>query len=77
MTPLKNGFNSFYKAKFLSKFITSFYNKDDKRLLVKVSPRGKMILSYTFSDPKNDMALEKNNQDTLNKKSISEEIKII
>ena len=76
ITPFKNGFNSFYRAKFLSKFITSFYNKDDKRLLVKVSPKGKMILSYTFSDPKNDMALEKNNQDNLNKKSISEEIKI-
>ena len=76
ITPFRYGFNSFYRTKFLSKFITSFYNKDDKRLLVKVSPKGKMILSYTFSDPKNDMALgEKNNQDTLNKKSISEEIK--
>lgn len=76
ITPFRYGFNSFYRTKFLSKFITSFYNKDDKRLLVKVSPKGKMILSYTFSDPKSDMALgEKNNQDTLNKKSISEEIK--
>ena len=77
ITPFRYGFNSFYRTKFLSKFITSFYNKDDKRLLVKVSPKGKMILSYTFSDPKSDMALgEKNNQDILNKKSISEEIKI-
>jgi hypothetical protein len=73
LTPFKLGFNSFYRTKFLSKFITSFYNKDDKRLLFKVSPKGKMILSYTFSDPKNDM---ENNQDTSNKKSISEEIKI-
>jgi len=76
ITPFRNGFNSFYRTKFLSKFITSFYNKDDKRLLVKVSTKGKMILSYTFSDPKNDIAfVEKNNQDTMNKKSISEEIK--
>lgn len=76
ITPFSNGFNSFYRTKFLSKFITSFYNKDDKRLLVKVSPKGKMILSYTFSDPKNDMAFgEKNNQDIMNKKSISEEVK--
>ena len=51
-TALPNGFNSFYRTKFLSKFITSFYNKNDKRLLVKVNPNGKMILSYTFSDPK-------------------------
>ena len=76
LTPFINGFNSFYRVKFISKFITSFYNKDDKRLLVKVSTKGKMILSYTFSDPRNDMAFEeKNNQDTMNKKSISEEIK--
>ena len=54
LTPFKYGFNSFYRSSLLSKFITSFYNKDDKRLLVKVSPSGKMILAYTFSDPKND-----------------------
>ena len=53
-TNLPYGFNSFYRTKFLSKFITSFYNKNDKRLLIKVSNNGKMVLSYTFSDPKND-----------------------
>ena len=53
-TNLPYGFNSFYRTKFISKFITSFYNKNDKRLLIKVSNNGKMVLSYTFSDPKND-----------------------
>lgn len=60
-TPFSNGFNAFYRTKFLSKFITSFYNKNDKRLLIKVSPRGKMILSYAFSDPKIDLNNENNN----------------
>ena len=60
-TPFSNGFNAFYRTKFLSKFITSFYNKNDKRLLIKVSPRGKMILSYAFSDHKNDLNNENNN----------------
>ena len=55
LTDFRYGFNAFYKASPLSKFITSFYNKDDKRLLVKVSPSGKMILSFTFSDLKNDV----------------------
>ena len=54
LTPFRYGFNSFYRTALLSAFITSFYNKDDKRLLVKVSPSGKMILAYTFSDPKID-----------------------
>ena len=62
-TALPYGFNSFYRTKFLSKFITSFYNKNDKRLLVKVNPNGKMILSYTFSDPKSySINTEKNNE---------------
>jgi hypothetical protein len=75
LTPFKYGFNSLYRTKFLSKFIMSFYNKDDKRLLVKVTPKGKMILSYTFSNPRNDLVNEQNNNgDNLNKKSISEEI---
>ena len=55
-TPFKHGFNSFYRIALISKFITSFYNKDDKRLLVKVSPSGKMILSFTFSAPMMDMS---------------------
>ena len=54
LTPFKYGFNSFYRSALMSAFIVSFYNKDDKRLLVKVSPSGKMILSYTFCDPKCD-----------------------
>ena len=54
LTPFKYGFNSFYRSALLSAFIISFYNKDDRRLLVKVSPSGKMILAYTFSDPKVD-----------------------
>jgi hypothetical protein len=59
-TDFTYGFNSFYRTKYLSRFITSFYNKNDKRLLVKVSNAGKMILSYTFSDPKNDLIYEQN-----------------
>lgn len=55
ITPFTHGFNSFFRLSLLSKFITSFYNKEDKRLLVKVSPLGKMILSYTFSDPKSEI----------------------
>lgn len=55
ITPFTHGFNSFFRLSLLSKFITSFYNKEDKRLLVKVSPFGKMILSYTFSDPKSEI----------------------
>ena len=73
-TPLAHGFNSFYRTKFISKFITSFYNKNDKRLLIKVSPSGKMILSYTFSDPKNDLIYEENNNENNNIKNNSEEI---
>ena len=73
-TPLAHGFNSFYRTKFIAKFITSFYNKNDKRLLIKVSPNGKMILSYTFSDPKNDLMYDENNENNTNKKSYSEEI---
>ena len=67
LTPFKYGFSSFYPFSLLSKFITSFYNKDDKRLLVKVSPLGKMILSFSFSDPKSEMKEilneEENNRD--------------
>ena len=76
LTPFKYGFNSFYRTKFLSRFIMSFYNKDDKRLLIKVTPRGKMILAFTFSNPKKDLSVEQSNhnKNTLNKKSISEEI---
>ena len=75
LTPFKNGFNSFYRTKFLSRFIMSFYNKDDKRLLIKVTPKGKMILSYTFSNPRNDLTNEQNNnENAMNIKSISEEI---
>ena len=33
-----------------------------------------MILSYTFSDPKNDSMYEENNENNTNKKSYSEEI---
>ena len=54
LTPFKYGFNSFYRSALMSAFIISFYNKDDKRLLVKVSPSGKMILSYTFCNPNID-----------------------
>ena len=61
LTPFKYGFNSFYRVKLMAKFITSFYNKDDRRLLVKVSPSGKMILSFTFSDPKNEMTMIEEN----------------
>jgi hypothetical protein len=67
-TPFSNGFNAFYRTKFLSKFITSFYNKNDKRLLIKVNPSGKMILSYAFSDPKNGL-----NNENDNDKSFSED----
>ena len=63
LTPFKFGFNSFFRTSLLSKFITSFYNKDDRRLLIKVSPSGKMILSFTFSDPKNDINLNNNLND--------------
>ena len=70
-TPFANGFNSFYRTKFLSKFITSFYNKNDKRLLIKVNPNGKMVLSYAFSDPQNDMNDEDNKD-----KSLSEDVGI-
>ena len=63
MTPFKLGFNSFFRSSLLSKFITSFYNKEDRRLLIKVIPNGKMILSYTFSDPKNDMDINEFNND--------------
>lgn len=77
-TPIRNGLNSFYKTKFISKFITSFYNKDDKRLLIKVSPFGKMILSFTFSDPRNDlnygMNNNENNEKNLNKNNVLEEM---
>ena len=66
-TPFTYGFNSFYRTKFLSKFITSFYNKNDKRLFIRVSPNGKMILSYTFSEPRSNLNnAEKNNEDNLN-----------
>ena len=75
-TPFSNGFNSFYRTKFLSKFITSFYNKNDKRLLIKISPTGKMILSYTFSEPKNNFQnTEKNNEQNLNN-SLTEDLNV-
>ena len=75
-TPFSNGFNSFYRTKFLSKFITSFYNKNDKRLLIKISPTGKMILSYTFSEPKNNFNnAEKNNEQNLNN-SLTEDLNV-
>ena len=70
-TPFSNGFNAFYRTKFISKFITSFYNKNDKRLLIKVSPRGKMILSYAFSDPKNDL-----NNENSDDKSLADDVGI-
>ena len=72
LTPFKNGFNSFYRSSLLSKFITSFYNKDDKRLLVKVSPSGKMILSFIFSDPKYDNQMNQMKNDGM---GISSEIR--
>jgi len=72
LTPFKNGFNSFYRSSLLSKFITSFYNKDDKRLLVKVSPSGKMILSFIFSDPKYDNQMNQMQNDGM---GISSEIR--
>ena len=71
-TALPCGFNSFYRTKFLSKFITSFYNKNDKRLLVKVNPNGKMILSYSFSDPKSYSINAENNNEK--NKSFSDEL---
>ena len=76
LTPFKYGFNSFYRTKFLSRFIMSFYNKDDKRLLIKVTPRGKMILAFTISEPKQYLSIEQSNnkKNTLNKNSILEEI---
>ena len=57
LTPFKYGFNSFFRTKLLAKFITSFYNPEDKRLMVRVSTSGKMILSFAFSEPKNDMVM--------------------
>ena len=75
LTPFKFGFNSFFRTSLLSKFITSFYNKDDRRLLIKVSPSGKMILSFTFSDPKNDINLNNNlNNNDESRLGISTEI---
>ena len=72
LTPFKYGFNSFYRSSLLSKFITSFFNKEDKRLLVKVSPSGKMILSFAFSDYKNEREEIPNQRE--NNKDISMEI---
>jgi hypothetical protein len=64
LTYFKYGFNSFYRTKFMAKFINSFYNKDDKRLLIKVSPKGKMILSFSFSDPKYETGDNVDNDNT-------------
>ena len=72
LTPFKYGFNSFYRSALLTKFITSFFNKEDKRLLVKVSPSGKMILSFAFADFKNEREEIPNQRE--NDKGISMEI---
>lgn len=45
---LPKGFNSVYKINQLSKFISSFFNSNDKSLLMKIDEKGKMILSFTI-----------------------------
>ena len=47
---LSKGFNSVYKIDQLSKFISSFFNTNEKSLLMKIDEKGKMILSYTIFD---------------------------